>query len=99
MLRILKEMKLPISVEQCLNFKHNVCTKCGRMMPDFCHDQQTLEDKAKKFDEMMAKQATEAPGHTDLMVTPESIEDITQEDTETVVMKTQVPLPTRLKKK
>jgi len=49
------------------------------MMPAYCLDQETLEDKARKFDEMMAKSA-EAPGHTDLMVSPESIKDLVQED-------------------
>lgn len=89
---------MKLIVDQCPNFKGNICTKCGRMLPAKCKAQEDMEEKARLFDELMAKQAAEAPGHTDLMVTPESIEDLVQEEPKEVVKKTQVPLPKRLKK-
>lgn len=87
---------MPISVDQCKDFDGTSCAKCGRMLPDVCKAQEDIEEKARLFDELMAAKAAE--NKTDDQLKDEIIKDLTQEDTEVVVKKTQVPLPKRLKK-
>lgn len=69
---------MAFTVDKCDSFDGLKCTKCGRMMPDLCKDQQSLEEKAKKYDAWIASQ--EAPGHTDLMVSPEAIDEVLEDE-------------------
>lgn len=41
------------AVDQCKHFKDSICKKCGRMMPDVCHEQEIIEEKARVFDQMV----------------------------------------------
>lgn len=50
---------MTLLVDTCPNFDGRLCTKCGRSLPDFCHDQEELERKSKAYDQMMAIQASQ----------------------------------------
>lgn len=49
------------SVDKCKHFgpfdagQVQSCKKCGRMMPDLCHEQELMEEKARKFDELVTE--------------------------------------------
>lgn len=51
---------MAFQVDQCKHFKDGKkCSKCGRMMPAYCKDQQEIEEKARLYDEWVASQQTE----------------------------------------
>jgi len=48
---------MAFQVDQCKHFKDGKkCSKCERMMPAYCKDQQDLEEKARLYDEWVASQ-------------------------------------------
>lgn len=50
---------MAFQVDQCKHFKDGKkCSKCGRMMPAYCKDQQEIEEKARLYDEWVASQQT-----------------------------------------
>jgi hypothetical protein len=51
---------MPIKVDQCKHYNGLNCSKCGRMLPDVCVDQEELEGKAAAFDKWVAEQQEEA---------------------------------------
>jgi hypothetical protein len=56
------------TVENCEHFDGHTCSKCGRMLPAYCKDQEILEEKARKFDELMSAKKE-----------PETTEDLVDE--------------------
>jgi hypothetical protein len=48
-----------IQVDKCKNFDGFKCKECGRMMPASCLEQDLIEEKARKYDELVAEEKAE----------------------------------------